>query len=357
MEGRLYAVRTSDRATFKRCRRKWGFSSANRRNLDARERPSYFWIGTGGHFALEDYHGYNYYGSPVTAFEAYIHANEEWARTSSYKLPADYKEQADLGCQILEYYLKWARNRPEHPTVWIDGQPMVELRLLVELPIEPPEGYEKVVYQATIDRLVDIEGQYWVTDYKFYKSFQEGTLDYDQQMTSYCWIAQAAFDVPIAGAILHEFKKTVPNEPRILTSGKLSTDKSQLTTHAMYKETIEAMFGSVQAAPKPYIDALNHFAYQENEHGDRFIRRTPTTRNPAQIESEGSRILMEVGEMINPNLPLYTNPTKDCVWDCAFSEVCMAMDRDEDWEFLLQDSTVSRDEEKEEWRMHLPSPQ
>ncbi len=61
--------------------------------------------------------------------------------------------------------------------------------------------------------------------------------------------------------------------------------------------------------------------------------------------------------MCNPNLPLYPNPTKDCSWDCNFRDICIMVDRDDDWEYALQDTTVQRDdnqaEEIKSWRQLL----
>lgn len=349
-------IRTSDRQAFKRCRRKWHFASHLRLNRDAIEGASYFWIGTGGHFAMEDYHGCNYYGSPVKAFQAYVIANEAWAQKSKYKLPADYTYQAELGEGILDYYTMWLEDRDPIETVWVDGEPLVEQVIRAKMPstVTLNDIEHDIYYQATIDRLVVIEGEYWVLDYKFYAQFQQGSLDFDQQMTAYCWLAEAVFEVPIAGAILHQFRKTLPKIPKINTNGQISTDKAQLTTRKLYRDVLIDRYGDTRKATPAHIETLNHFAGREGPDWDPFIRRDKTYRNQAQIESEGSRILMEIEEMTNPDLPIYTNPTRTCEFDCQFNDVCLAVDRDEDWEDILYSTTVSRKEEKEGWRDYLP---
>lgn len=346
-------IRTSDRSSFKRCRRKWAWHSGLRHNLQVKDTPSYFWLGTGGHFALEDYHGYNHYGHPCEAFNAYVEACKKYNNKHGFGLPEDWEEQTTLGQGILEYYLIWLQQREHHETVWIDDEPQVEIKCEIPLPVPAPPGYDEVVYQLTLDRLVEIDGEYWITDYKFYKNFKQGSLAYDQQMSAYIWGASTIYDKPIAGAILHEFRKAVPKEPRILSSGKLSTASKQGTTHRMYRESLVRMYGEVDKAPKDCIRCLNDLAARETEDRDDFIKRTKTRRTVFQMQAEGTKILMEAEDMCNPNLPLYPNPTRDCSWDCSLQDVCLMIDRDDDWESTLQDLTVGREEEFDIWRKHI----
>ncbi len=352
-EPRLAIIRTSDRQAFKRCRRKWNWGSGLRQNLAISDNPSYFWLGSGGHFALEDYHGYNTYQHPVEAFRAYVDACRSFHAKTKYGLPDDWEEQSTLCEGILEHYLTWSKNRDTLKTVWINGVPQVEITCHIPLPIEPPEGYDKVVYQMTLDRLVDIDDEYWIQDWKFYKSFSQGSLELDPQMTAYTWGANTIYEKPIAGAILHEFRKQIPNLPKILASGKLSLAQNQKTTHGLYRETLISIYGDIGKVPKSYVDRLNDFAARESEDRDDFIRRQRTRRTELQLQAEGTKILMEVGDMLNPDLPLYPNPTRDCSWDCSLQDVCLMVDRDDDWNDLLSELTVARVQENKGWRQHL----
>ncbi len=352
-EPRIAVIRTSDRQLFKRCRRKWGWHSPLRKNLAVSDNPSYFWLGTGGHFAMEDYHGYNVYGHPVEAFRAYVDACRTLYGRTKQGLPDDWEEQSTLCEGVLEHYLIWAKNRDTYKTVWIDGEPQVEITCHIPLPIPPPEGYDKVVYQLTLDRLVEIENEYWIQDWKFYKTFSQGGLDLDAQMTAYVWGANTIFQKPIAGAILHEFRKALPKAPRILASGKLSTAEKQMTTHGLYREAIIEIYGDVAKAPMPYVNCLNDLAARESADRDDFIKRGHTRRTDLQLQAEGTKILMEATEMCDPNLPLYTNATRDCNWDCSLRDICIMIDRDDAWSELLHELTIQRVEENKEWRQHL----
>ena len=350
---RIAVIRTSDRQLFKRCRRKWGWHSPLRQNLAVSDNPSYFWVGTGGHFALEDYHGYNHYGHPVEAFRAYVSACRTLYAKTKRGLPDDWEEQSTLCEGILEHYLIWSKNRDTYETVWIDGEPQVEVTCHIPLPIQPPEGFDKVVYQLTLDRLVEIGDEYWILDWKFYKTFSQGSLDLDAQMTAYVWGASTIFQKPIAGAILHEFRKELPRSPRILSGGKLSTAKHQMTTHGLYREAIVEIYGDVAKTPKPYVDCLNDLAARESADRDDFIKRGRTRRTDLQLQAEGTKILMEATDMCNPDLALYNNATRDCSWDCSLQDICLMIDRDDAWSDLLSELTIQRVEENIGWRQHL----
>jgi hypothetical protein len=356
-EPRLAVMRTSDRGSFKRCRRQWAWGSPLRQNLTIKDTPSYFWIGTGGHFAMEDYHGWNRFKHPVEAFNAYVNACKKAQAKYGHGLPDDWEEQTEMATGILLHYLQWAVNRDTYQTAIFEGVPQVEVTFHVPLPFAPPPGFDQVVYQFTLDRLVVIDEEYWILDWKFYKNFSQADLEVDQQLSAYIWAAQACFEVPIAGAILHEFRKKLPQEPKILSTGKLSTAENQGTTHGMYRNALIEMYGDVSKAPHANVACLNKLGAKETEDRDDFIRRSKTRRTEMQIQAEGTKIMMELEDMCNPNLPLYPNPTSDCSWDCQLRDVCLMMDRDDDWEFALKELTVSRETEAGEWREFLEYPE
>ncbi len=357
-------IRTSDRSSFKRCRRKWNWESGIRENLGPVDRPSYFWIGTGGHFAMEDFHGHNYYGNPVTAFEAYCDACVKSADHHKIQVPDDYEEQRAMGVGVIAHYLDWIKERDALETVWMEdvngnNQPCVEVKCQIEIPVpqrlldKPGNRYKRIIYQMTLDRLVVIDGEYWILDWKFFKQFSQVPVEFNGQMTAYVWGAQAMWTVPVVGAIYHEFLKKVPPGVRMLQNGDISSAKNQSVTHTQYRDALIAKYGDVSKAPSKNILALNDFAHRENENQDPFIRRTFTTRNTQQLQAEGTQVLMEMEDMLDPDLALYTNPTKDCGWDCQFNEICLQMNRDDDWSNTLRSMSISRSEEGETWRQYL----
>lgn len=76
----IIPIHTSDRATFKNCRRRWDWSSPARRNLVRKVRISGvimpLWFGTGIHYALQKYYNPILSEDPVKVFEEWY--NTEW---------------------------------------------------------------------------------------------------------------------------------------------------------------------------------------------------------------------------------------------------------------------------------------
>lgn len=331
------ALHTHDRISFRRCRRKWQFSSPFRYHLKPRAdrigTNPHLWFGSGIHFALEDFHGYNKFGDPVKAFQAYCDAFE------LEELPEGAAELLELGQGMLDYYKQWEPAHAKWKTVWLDGKPLVEQKfslVLEEVPYEVDGKPVEVVYHGTFDRIVeDEQGDWWILDYKTAKSYDSSKLDLDTQISAYCWAAEQWYNRPIAGMIYLQMIKTVPKQPRITTKG-VSTDKRQKTTRAIYKQALINYYGTVDKAPEAAISFLNDLAYEEDQFGDAFIKYDLVTRNEEAKLSAYRHIIDEGKEMTNKDLAIYPNPTRDCSWDCPFKSVCIAQEEGADWEYLLE---------------------
>ena len=359
IETQVARIRTSDRITFKRCRRKWGWNSHLRGNLGPKEAQNPLWFGTGMHFALEDYHGYNIYGSPTEAFKAYCSAT--YFLKQQTPIPAMYPELRELGIGMMDYYSLWLSERDKYRTFWFNGIPQVEVRAHVEIPFDPKSKYpsspyDKAVYSVTIDRVVeDEDGQIWLVDYKSAKQIQTMHYATDPQIGAYYWVAGYIYDKPIAGFIYQQHRKDIPQTPRVTSLGRLSTDKRQLVTHASYRKVLVNIFGpNAEKWPSENLTFLNFLAQEEGPDADKFIRRDKVYRNQYSFQSEGTKILLEVEDMLNPDLPLYPNPTRDCAYMCPFMHACLSLDDGSDYEYELSLAHASRGPENDQWRLHLP---
>lgn len=330
---RLYVVSTSDRVTFKRCHRRWDLQSKNRRSLVpvGAVPAKQLWLGSGFHFALEDYHGYRYFDKPADAFRAYAGAH----RPS--ELPDEHVNQTELACGMLDYYADhWFPQRQDiGETLWIDDVPQVEVNIQVPLDIKSPSGYDEVVYSITLDRLiVDDHGRIVVEDYKTaQRMYEPGRLELDPQLSSYLWGAGLLYGDRVEGACWLQFLKAVPHQPEVLSNGELSQNKNQYTTYSIYKAALMEYYAEV---PEKYIPFLNHLASMETPESDRFIRREVIYRNETFKVNEERKIFEEIRDMTDPDLKLYPNPTRDCTWDCQYKDVCIAMDDGSDWEFMIE---------------------
>lgn len=352
-------VHTSDRILFKRCRRKWDFASSLRQHLEPdppTDVPA-LWLGTGIHFALEDYHGYNRFGDPVEALVAYREAFRE------DELPEGADELIALGIGMLENYREWLAQRNEFETLWLEGVPQVEVQFQLELTVLSEYATKlygepvTVLYQGAFDRVVvDAFGRLWVVDYKTVKNIDTNKLATDPQISAYAWAAEQWYQRPVEGVVYLQMVKDVPQPPEVLLNGSLSVNKNQKTTHALYRRALLERYPDGRFPPK-YIDFLNYLAEQETPEGNRFIRWDFVRRNTAAKLSTYNHILNEGREMIDPNISIYPNPTRDCAWDCPFRTVCVAMDEGSDWRYLVENDFRKKEEGTAEWRNRIKWPE
>lgn len=358
-EKQPFVLRTSDRILFKRCRRLWGWMSHLRQGRSLFESADYLWFGTGIHYALEDFHGLNFYGHPARAFHAFVLAS-----SAAKMLPGTWKEHQEMGVALMHYYAdEWLKHRPALDTYEVNGTPQVEVNGAIDLGVRTPDD-RRILYGFTLDRVtIDEWGRLWIVEYKTAKQIRLFHFDVDDQITAYCWAAWKLYGVPVAGVVYQQFVKRIPTLPKVLATGKISTDVRQPTSAALYAKLLTVMYGNVEKAPVANIQCLNKLRAGEDEDKDKFIVRHRIERNQKQLESFEEKVLMELEDITNPNLPLYPNPTKDCEYMCPMQAPCIAMDDGSDWEGTIQvysrphdDGLTQREKEQMRWRTHLPEP-
>jgi hypothetical protein len=224
---------------------------------------------------------------------------------------------------------------------------------MVEVPFKN-EHYDKVFYAVTLDRVViDELGQLWILDYKTAKTIQTHFFQTDPQISAYMWIGNQLYDRPIAGFIYQQHRKITVSPPDFTHKGKFSTAQNQSTSHRMYRRALVDMYGEVKKAPLENVEFLNWLATQEDERADRFIRRDRILRNAHQAAAEGEKLLMELEEMLNPELPLYPSPTRDCGHMCSFNSPCVDIDDGSDWEYALQIGYRQKEADFDSWRQYI----
>lgn len=368
---RAIIIRTSDRIAFKQCRRKWGWSSHLKRNLGPKYLASPLWFGSAIHYALEDFHGYKRFANAADAFKAYCIAT---AKQHIRDLPTDANELYLLGTQMMDYYEnQWLRYKPADQTYWeVDAEgnniPQVEVNFAIEVPLDEhphlkelaaAHGADAVIYRGTIDRVsIDEEGRLWIVEYKTAKRAEHMHYLTDPQVTTYVWAASHIYNRPIAGVVYHQFVKTAPLPPRVLSTGKLSTAANLVSSYPLYRQQLIDLYGDDQLAPEANRNFLATLAMGETPDRDRYIVRERIHRNAASCDSEAQLILLELEDMLNINLPLYPNPTRDCGRFCSFMSACTSMNDGSDWEAELDTDFSPRDQAADRmWRNRMPSAQ
>jgi len=345
------AIHTSDRKVFKRCRRKYQFSSRLQRGLQPKKPNNILWLGTGVHHALQFYYESNSTADIVDLFTTW--AEEEKARIQKESGLWDDElaamdETIKQGQLLLAHYAKWSAT--------VDDFEPYKMEVMFSLPITDSEGNElvaehpvtgkevPVVYEGRFDGIVkDSMGHYWILEHKTAKTFGDWDhkLDMDEQITAYIWAAEYLFDIPVEGVIYNGLRKKEPSIPKLLASGKgLSKNKAIDTTYEVYyDEIVKHGFD-----PDDYEDILAVLKAK----GNKFFRREYVTRTPEEVQTAKEQAFQEAVDMLSADA-FYPNPTRDCVWDCDFKEACLMIQNKADVESYLEGMYEERSKEEDEF--------
>lgn len=358
-------IHTSDRSLFKRCRRKWNWQSGMRENLiPLGASVDALWLGSGWHFMMEDYWGYRKYPTVDDAIIGYRNAFKR------HELPPNVRDLMDLWAGMAHYYTEdWLLYHPEpYKTLWVNGVPQVEVDVDIDITdklsdyasgkvpwLERTLRGRKVIYRMTFDRVVITpENLIRIVDYKTARAIDTNKLSNDPQVGAYYWGGYDFYGDQLDGIVWEQFFKGFPVDPEWLSSSqRFSMNKKQKTTYPLYRRALKEKYGTI---PAMYHDVLAEFAAQQSDAGDSFIRRDILRRNPQSRESEERKILAEVLDMLDPGLPLYPNPTRDCSWDCPFKDACLATDDGSDAEFILSSSFEHWKGYKQDWKPRIEFP-
>lgn len=315
-------IHTSGLTNFRRCRRKWQYTL----EWEPIEESANLWFGSAFHHGLAELHGNG--RDPVEAMLEYLadRIRFDW----DMQKPVEMDDMVALGKGMFETYFDWSQSR--EGIMIVDATEVLEEtshRPLIEVDFEIPieVNGKTAKYEGTFDGIgKDLDGNLWVVEYKTASSFDTNKLVNDPQVTAYCWAAEKVFGERFYGVIYQQHLKALPAEPRVLKSGKLSKDKSQRTTYALYRKAIRDM-----GLPKhEYEDILQHLFDQEEEYASPFVRRDFIDRSPEELESFERNLYLQLGEYLNLSLPIYPNPTRNCAWDCDFRTPCLALEMGSD---------------------------
>lgn len=385
----IIPIHASDRGTFKRCKRKWDWSSPMRNNyvpkVTMQGIDKNLWFGSGVHWSLAQYYNPVLKRDPVEAFivwwdmqmnggtiadedaefmdqihdrdPIYDEVNKAWRVRGLFDLlPTDdfdvYLEHRQLGIDMLTFYKDYAEENDnfaviceEHtfsiPVITPDGNVLIA--------VDPRDGKPKEVHlRGTQDGIIqDLEtGLYGILEHKSAIRIDENyhrKLEKDEQCTTYMYAAEKEAEFfgieyeKISFVLYNAMRKAAPRPPTETSKGLFSINRAtESTTIQMLEEFIDrkGIQIIVDADPK-----LSSYVDYVREAGDKqFIERNLVRRNRAEIISCGDRIYMEVLDMLDPNIRIYPNPTGDflCL-NCVFRAPCIAADDGSDPDMILTD--------------------
>lgn len=361
----IFRLSTTERQEFKECRRRWDFGSLSRQGIEPNRPAMALWFGTGIHQVLEQLYigrqqDTSYADLGITEEDYVVQCWRDWAQAEMDRISAsqgtlwdeqveEYNKSVDLGAGMLQGYVAWSAEADYKDATGFKQVLYTEKEFAVIVPGEDGQPYRfkdasgvewEIWLVGRLDMVVqDWDDRIWVLDHKTSKDRLDAEiLTLDDQMTMYLWAAQSILNQPVAGCLYNVLRKKLPTVPKVLVSGKgLSRDKSIDTTYEVYLKAIE----DNGFDPDDYADYLDMLLNKDTG----FFTRVKVHRNQHEIAMAGRMLLMEAIDMLNQPY-IYPNPTWDCRWKCDYKDLCLAMNRNDDVEYLRR--TMYRPRQVEE---------
>lgn len=399
----LRDISVTERGGFRTCRRRWNLETIE--NLTPKAPSWALQFGTGIHSALEAYYYQGNYGvakNAIDPVDAAVKALEEWYQELDDKMADDlgglYTSEVQeevfqlrtLGEGILEQY---ALFEEASPVTWnkvlaIEGAGMdtfankrpkgypKEADVIVHdsgrcmVPIVHPLTKEPMLRDgdpiyltARIDMLVERATPYkglWIVDHKTTSSApNDRGLDFDDQITGYCYVVWRLTGKIPRGVIFNYLVKQLPKEPRWVQGNKkngphnsegkaLSTAKDQLTTPDMYRQALK----DLGLYKRGRVSSPEHAACLEGllaKGWDPFFQRFEPRRNADEVEAYEFQVhnqLLDMEEAYTDEAKLYPNKSSWWCPSCSVKEICQAMDDGSDYESVIETSFTQAEDRK-----------
>jgi hypothetical protein len=325
-------VRGSEYQDFLNCRKKWYYSWVEK--ITPKRPDNKLFIGTAFHKWLE-----NYYNNECSKLSADM-LTSVWMNEQD----TSGMEQTELDdmIKLLKGLAENYDNEYQHnDSLW--KILATELEFLIKLD-------EGIYMTGTIDLVYEVGGKIRFADHKTVASLSmyEEKSKMDRQISRYWWaLKQIAAGIgkvkdrnpavnrwisfpelegkEIEGFDYNLIAKDVPKEPKVLKSGKLSTDKSQKTTYDKYLAKIHEL----NQDPIEYYDMLNML----KDKPDPFLKRVNVLRGDAELESAAWEFMYTANDIhdirtVLRELPhrtetvTYRNIGTQCDMMCQFKALC-----------------------------------
>ncbi len=384
----LLDVSVTERGSFRTCRRRW-LLEVIENLVPKQQQQMYFLFGTGIHHALEAY--YSNMGSLIAARTAFA----EWFIAEGAKLEVgeeweELNELRVLGEDMIDNYpvfdatSKASIGKPlAIEGTWVDSNTSLDLdarpegyppeadvqlhdasrRLLV--PIVDPISKQPIVSRvidgkhplltARIDILSERKtpkAGLWIIDHKTTSSSpSDRGLDFDDQITGYCYVVWRWTGVIPRGVMFNYLIKQTPKEPRLIGKNKdqLSTAKDQLTTADQYRAALKdhgLVWPDGTITSDKHAECLDALLARG---WDPFYRRFEVMRNEHELLAFESRLAAEYSDMQEVMMDedkQYPNPSAFLCPMCSVKTICQAIEDGSDVEDVMENQYKQGDDRK-----------
>lgn len=340
-------LRNSERSTLKRCptRWYWGYELGLKPNTV----KTALWMGTGVHEALAEWYqpGFKRGKHPVETWNEYCE-DEESKRMSSVWEDEEiaWYDAKDMGRYMLTSYVEFYGKDKK----W----KVIATEQTFQVLISDKETKLKAYLVGTFDGVYrDMEtGELWLMEHKTAKAISILHLPMDPQASTYHYAAtrvlrKAGLIGPkerIVG-VMYNFllKYNPPADDRPMNEDGFYTNKP-VKQH--YIDAFD-VHGIEMPAKNQTLVTLSEIAEENGVtvYGDvskvqpkaisEMFHREPVKKTIAERANVGRQITEDAlvrQKLIDGEIPLMKNPTKDCSWDCDFYRMCQMHQAGEDWE-------------------------
>lgn len=196
-----------------------------------------------------------------------------------------------------------------------------------------------VTYGGRLDMLArDNHGRFWIYDWKttsriLDEDAEASFLLLDDQISSYVW-ALRSLGVDVQGFVYVEIRKAYPTNPkelsRLYKGRRFSTDKTVLTTPEIYRNFVE------ENDPQAYYEGLydEHLEWLKRD-GPKFHQRHQVHKNDAEVEAVAHNIWLEAQDIVN-DPRVYPQPGRFSCNTCLFKQPCIGKNQGEDYLWTLE---------------------
>ncbi len=352
-----YIINSSDRRSFKRCRRAWDLGAHSRQNYEPVTPVEVFDFNRAICDALAVYYFPGMWEwnreivLPLT-IEGFLKSMQKQLdrylqqQTLSKEEERDWNDHLELGELMLRRYFEWAATMDSFSPIRVESQ----FEVNIPDPFQPGrdlawrEGVP-IRYRGRIHLLVvDGHDAYWLVKHQVIDE-QWSDLDdllLDEQGISYCWAWENFFlGMKIAGTIYNELRKSA-----FLSGGTMSGASP----------VVNSPVGGGQAEPvaqhrRMYVQTDREPDQRIKQEGNQLFRRTQIPRSRKELKNFGRQLALEALDMTNPDLRLYPNPSRENCGACAYVRPCIALNEGASAGRLLEAYYRKRDEESEAGRI------
>lgn len=335
-------IRTSDKASFKRCRQSWDWSSRIRSNLKSVGIIKPLEFGIAWHEGMAIWYEPELWDKDrkmvldlalAKMFEVMDEQQERADMKDDPEVIFDYMERKILAQGMLAGYATWSVGKDTFTPVFVEKK--------FQIPVIDPSTGEQyfidgnpVFYEGRLDGLVkDIYGRYWILEHKTAK--QAGSiehLDLDPQCGAYLW-AMSQVGIHCAGVIYTQAFKNIPTDPVALKATRSGRNYS-VANKSLPRDMAMQFLKDKGENPAAYEDWLLQLPTESP-----FFRRIEVYRTQASIKNTGITIFHEAVDMLN-DPAIYPNPGWNTCNYCSFRSPCIAKQDGLDYQFMLDELYV-----------------